>query len=484
MKVPADSAVSRQASTRTEGTLTATYQAFLERKTQLDAAAGFDPAWLPEFLFGFQSDLTGWAIRQGRGALFADCGLGKSPMELVWAQNVHQHTGKPVLILTPLAVTFQMETEAAKFGIDAAISRDGTLPAPVTITNYERLEKFDRARLGGVVCDESSAIKSFDGVRRALVTDFLRKMPYRLLGTATAAPNDYIELGTSSEALGYLGHVDMLTRFFVNDNRTIDQKRWIGGLAKWRQGQQWRFKGHAEDLFWRWVTSWARALRRPSDLGYPDDGFILPPLEYREHVVKAAAQRDDTALFDVPAVGLHEERAELRHTIRERCELAAQLLDGVKTGIAWCHLNPEGDLLAKLIPGAVQVSGADPVDAKEEKLAAFTRGDIRVLVTKPKIGAWGLNWQHCHRMTYFPDYSYEAHYQAVRRCWRFGQDRPVTVDIITTPGGANALAGLQRKAAQAGAMFTALTAHMTTALGVRRTVTYDNDVEVPQWARS
>jgi len=461
-----------------------TYAEYLEHKAQADSAAGFGPSWMPDFLFPFQQALTTWAVRQGRAALFEDCGLGKSPQELVWAQNVHVRTGKPVLILTPLAVTFQMEAEAAKFGVEAAISRDGSIPAPVVITNYERLEKFDRAAFGGAVCDESSAIKAFDGVRRALVTDFMRKMQYRLLGTATAAPNDYIELGTSSEALGYLGHVDMLTRFFVNDNRTIDQKRWIGGLAKWRQGQQWRFKGHAEDLFWRWVTSWARALRRPSDLGYPDDGFILPPLEYREHVVKAAAQRDDTALFDVPAVGLHEERAELRHTIRERCELAAELLDGVKTGIAWCHLNPEGDLLTKLIPGAVQVSGADPVDAKEEKLAAFTRGDIRVLVTKPKIGAWGLNWQHCHRMTYFPDYSYEAHYQAVRRCWRFGQDQPVTVDIITTPGGANALAGLQRKAAQAGAMFTALTAHMTTALGVRRTVTYDNDVEVPSWARS
>lgn len=453
-----------------------TYEDFLARKTQADSAAGFEPRWLPEFLFPFQRDLTGWAIRHGRAALFEDCGLGKSPQELVWAQNVHEHTGKPVLILTPLAVTFQMETEAAKFGIDAAISRDGSLPAPVVITNYERLEKFDRDQIGGVVCDESSAIKAFDGVRRALVTDFLRKMPYRLLGTATAAPNDYIELGTSSEALGYLGHVDMLTRFFVNDNRTIDQK---GG---WNRAQ-WRFKGHAEDVFWRWVVSWARALRRPSDLGYSDDGFILPPLEYRQHIVHPRSQVDEGALFDVPAVGLHEERAELRHTIAERCEQAAELLDGAKAGIAWCHLNPEGDLLERLIPGAVQVAGADSTDAKEEKLAAFTCGDIRVLVTKPKIGAWGLNWQHCRRMTYFPDYSYEAHYQAVRRCWRFGQTEPVTVDIITTPGGANALAGLERKAAQADAMFTALVGHMNDALGVRRSVTYDKDVEVPPWAR-
>jgi hypothetical protein len=462
------------------------YTEFLARKTQADTAYGFDPAWIPDFLFGFQQHLTTWAIRQGRAALFEDCGLGKSPQELVWAQNVYQHTGRPVLILTPLAVTFQMEAEAAKFGIDAAISRDGSLPAPVTITNYERLEHFDRTRLGGVVCDESSAIKAFDGVRRALVTDFLRKLPYRLLGTATAAPNDYIELGTSSEALGYLGHVDMLSRFFVNDNKTIDIKGHFKGFSAPRQWtrQAWRFKGHAEDPFWRWVTSWARACRRPSDLGYPDDGFILPPLEYRQHIVTATTARDDSALFEVPAVGLHEERAELRHTITERCEQAAELLDGAKTGIAWCHLNPEGDLLTRLIPGAVQVAGSDSTDAKEEKLAAFTRGDIRVLVTKPKIGAWGLNWQHCHRMTYFPDYSYEAHYQAVRRCWRFGQTQPVTVDIITTPGGANALAGLRRKAAQADAMFTALTAHMNDALNVSRSTVYDQDVEVPPWAKS
>lgn len=453
------------------------YLAFLEQKMQADSAAGFEPNWMPDFLFPFQQELVTWAIQQGRAALFEDCGLGKSPQELVWAENVHRHTSRPVLILTPLAVTFQMEAEAAKFGIDAAISRDGSLPAPVTITNYERLEKFDRTQLGGVVCDESSAIKAFDGVRRAMVTDFLRKMPYRLLGTATAAPNDYIELGTSSEALGYLGHMDMLSRFFTNKDNTSKS---MGG--KWRDKGGWRFKGHAEHPFWRWVVSWARAIRKPSDLGYDDDGFILPELRYRQHVVEATVP-DEAALFDVPAIGLHEQRAELRRTIAERCEQAAELLDGVKVGIAWCHLNDEGDLLERLIPGAVQVAGSDSNDAKEDKLAAFSRGDIRVLVTKPKIGAWGLNWQHCHRMTYFPDYSYEAHYQAVRRCWRFGQTEPVTVDIITTPGGASALAGLQRKGEQADRMFEALVDHMRDELAVCRSAIYDKTVEVPTWAR-
>jgi len=455
------------------------YTAFLERKAQLDGMAGFDPLWIPDFLFPFQRHLTEWAIRQGRGALFEDCGLGKSPQELVWAQNVHQHTGKPVLILTPLAVTFQMVDEAAKFGIEAVVARDGKPLGPITVTNYDRLHLFASEDYGGVVCDESSAIKAFDGARRALVTEFLRKMPYRLAGTATAAPNDYIELGTSSEALGYLGHMDMLSRFFTNKQRTAAAYH-----GKWRVKDRdvWRFKGHAEEPFWRWVASWARAMRRPSDLGFSDDGFLLPDLEYRQHIVSARSA-DETTLFDMPATGLHEERAELRRTITERCEQAAELLDGVKTGIAWCHLNPEGDLLAKLIPGAVQVAGRDSPDEKEDKLAAFTRGDIRVLVTKPKIGAWGLNWQHCHRMTYFPDYSYEAHYQAVRRCWRFGQTCPVTVDVITTPGGANALAALQRKSAQADRMFTSLVAHMRHGMNVRRGAVYDKNVEVPAWAR-
>lgn len=455
------------------------YRTFLAARAQLDGASGFEPTWIPGFLFGFQQELTAWAVRAGRGALLEDCGLGKSVQELVWAQNVHEHTGKPVLLLTPLAVGPQMESEAAKFGIESAVSRLGKPAAAVTITNYERLHLFEPGDFGGVVCDESSAIKDFDGIRRKLVTEFLRKMPYRLLATATAAPNDHTELGTSSEALGYLGHMDMLGRFFTNKKST---SRGMGG--KWRTpGEEWRFKGHAEEPFWRWVASWARALRRPSDLGFSDDGFVLPSLEYRRHVVDASMPREGT-LFDVPANGLHEERAEMRRTIAERCERAAALLEDASPGVAWCHLNAEGDLLTRLIDGAVQVSGADEPDDKEAKLAAFTRGDIRVLVTKPKIGAWGLNWQHCHRMTYFADYSFESFYQAVRRCWRFGQAHPVTVDLITTPGGMNALKAMERKSDQADRMFGALAASMRDALAIRRDTVYSCDVEVPQWARS
>ncbi len=225
-----------------------TYAEFLERKAQLDGMAGFEPLWLPDFLFGFQRMLADWSIRQGCDALLVDCGLGKGPMALVWAQNVYKHTGKPVLLLTRLGVTGQMETEGAKFGIDAEISRDGRIPAGVTVANYERLEHFDPAKFGGVVCDESSAIKAYDGVRKAMVTEFARTMPYRLLATATAAPNDWTELGTSSEALGYLGYQDMLSMFFTNKDKTSKS---MGGKWRPRAGEEWRFKGHAEVPFWR-----------------------------------------------------------------------------------------------------------------------------------------------------------------------------------------------------------------------------------------
>jgi len=452
-----------------------TYQDFLERKRQLGEGTGFDPEWMPDFLFPFQQLLVTWAIRQGRGAIFADCGLGKTPMQLVWAENVRQRTGKPVLIVTPLAVSFQTEIEAAKFGIDAAVSRDGVVRAPVVITNYERLEKFQTDQFGGVVSDESSAIKAFDGVRRAIVTEFLRTHEYRLLCTATAAPNDYIELGTSSEALGYLGHMDMLNRFFTNKQNTSATNRYRGQRA------EWRFKGHAEDEFWRWVSSWARAIRKPSEYGFPDDGFQLPPLEHEEHVVATKGDWDPDALFNIPANGLREERAEARATITERCEMAAKVLADADSAVAWCQLNDEGNLLAKVIPDSVQISGSDSPDSKEEKLIAFSTGQIRTLITKPIIGAWGLNWQHCHRMSFFPSHSYEQYYQAVRRSWRFGQKQPVLVDIITTEGGGQVLANLQRKAQQADAMFKALVGHMQDALKIDRSRDYTTKVQVPSW---
>ncbi|HVW79830.1 MAG TPA: hypothetical protein VHB69_02665 [Mycobacteriales bacterium] len=456
--------------------MTLSYETFLDRKAQLAHGGGFTPTHMPDHLFNFQGALVEWGVRQGRGALFADCGLGKTPMSLAWAQNVHEHTGKPVLFLTPLAVGFQIVTEAEKFGYDATLSRDGSVPAPITVTNYEQLGKFDHSRFAGVVCDESSAIKAFDGSRRAAVTEFMRQVPYRLLATATAAPNDYIELGTSSEALGGLGYMDMLTRFFVNDARSVSSR----GRALNGQSIDWRLKGHAEVPFWRWVASWARAMRRPSDYGYDDGPLVLPELIERTTVVQPWSVPEGM-LINIPPVGLREEREETRRTLVERCEAAAASLDDAPSGVAWCHLNDESRLLSELIPDVVEVAGSDSPEAKEEKLAAFTRGEIRFLVTKPRIGAWGLNWQHCHRMTYFPSHSYEQWYQAVRRLWRFGQQSPVTVDVITTQGGQRVLANLHRKAEQADRMFTALVEHMNDAMTVDRAV-HGQRVEVPAWA--
>ena len=454
-----------------------TYETFLDRKTQLDHRDGFTPTWVPDWLFDFQSALVEWSVSQGRAAIFADCGLGKTPMQLVWAENVHRYTNQPVLLVTPLAVGAQTITEAGKFDIEAHVSRDGRPMPGITVTNYEQLEKFTPADFGGIVCDESSAIKSFDGTRRAIVTEFARKMRYRLMCTATAAPNDYIELGTSSEALGYLGHLDMLGRFFKND-----QGNTVKATARDQRnmGAKWRFKGHAEEGFWRWVCSWARALRRPSDLGFDDSRFALPDLLERDHVIEARTAADGM-LFTLPAVGLREERDEMRRTVTERCETAAALVADDQPAVLWCHLNAEGDLLERLIPGCVQVSGDDPIEEKEEKLTAFSRGDVRVLVTKPRIGGWGLNWQHCAHAVYFPSHSFEQYYQAVRRCWRFGQTRPVVVDIVTTDAGMATMKNLQRKSTQAARMFAALVRHMHDALRIHRTVAGHLDPTIPTW---
>lgn len=453
-----------------------TYQTFLDHKRQLGGNYGFEPVTLPDFLFPFQHDLVTWAIRKGRAALFADCGLGKTPMQLVWAANVVRHThGGRVLIVCPLAVSHQTQREAHKFGFDVVRSIDGTPRGPITITNYERLHLFNPGDYAGTVCDESSAIKSFDGKRRTVVTAFMRKQKYRLLATATAAPNDYTELGTSSEALGVMGLMDMLNRFFKNDNNNSAKGRMHGKAAKWR------FKGHAEEGFWRWVTSWARAVRKPSDIGYADNGFVLPELIEAEHIVKANRPAQGM-LFELPAVGLDEEREEQRRTLNERCERVAELVNNTnQTAVVWCNLNAEGKLLKKLIVGAVEVAGSDSDDHKEQSFIDFSEGNTRVLVTKPKIGGWGLNWQHCAHMTYFPSHSYEAYYQAVRRSWRFGQVCPVQIDIVTTEGGHNVMQNLKRKEQAATRMFESLVKHMNDAITIDSTRYFTQQEIVPPW---
>jgi hypothetical protein len=463
------------------------YEQFIAVKTQSENFGGFEPLWIPDFLFGFQKALVDWAVRKGRAAIFADCGLGKTPMQLVWAENMVRKENKPVLILTPLAVSAQTIREAEKFGIECKRSPVGKAYPGINVTNYERLHHFSSSDFCAVVCDESSILKSFDGKYRSEITEFMRKLPYRLLCTATAAPNDYIELGTSSEALGELGHVDMLQRFFKNDQHTVKPMRYTGfgnprGMRlEAERTDKWRFKGHAEIPFWRWMCSWARAVRRPSDLGFDDGDFILPPLVETEHMVEANTLAPGM-LFSMPAVGLQEQREERRRTIDERCQRVAGLVSQEsEQSLVWCHLNAEGDLLEDLIPEAVQVSGADSDDAKEEKLLAFANGDSRILITKPKIGAWGLNFQKCAHITFFPSHSFEQYYQAVRRCWRFGQKRPVRVDMITTQGELDVIKNLQRKADAADKMLSSLVAEMNRALHLERSTKYDQLEAVPSW---
>lgn len=456
------------------------YAAFVAAKSQIDVNDGFAPTFLPSFLFPFQSALVDWAVRKGRAALFEDCGLGKTAQQLVWAENVVRHTNRPVLLLTPLAVAAQTVSEATKFGLEA---RRGPVTGPaIYVTNYERLHHYDAADFAGVACDESSILKNFEGATRAAITEFMRRMPYRLLATATAAPNDYIELGTSSEALGHLGHMDMLNRFFKNENNnSATGRQWSGQDGN--GAPKWRLKGHAHEMFWRWVTSWARAIRKPSDLGFEDGGFALPPLVEREHVVAARKPREGF-LFSLPAHGLSEQREERRRTLTERCEKAAELVANTgEPAVCWCNLNDEADLIERLVPDAVQVSGTDSDDEKEAKFAAFSAGEARVMVIKPVIGAWGLNWQHCAHQTVFAGYSFEQYYQGVRRSWRFGQTRLVTIEHVVSDGEREVLASRQRKAAQSAVLFGKLVEYMREGSGIARGSYGDRKVEAPSWLR-
>lgn len=463
--------------------MTSDYLYFLRKKQQEGAPHGFEPLWLPDCMFPFQRHLAEWNIRQGRSATLADCGLGKSLIELVWGENVVRLTGKPVLLLTPLAVGRQMAREAAKFGVDSRVSSGDLLRGDcIVITNYEKLHHFSPASFGGVICDESSAIKSFDGARRSAVTEFMRTVPYRLLATATAAPNDYTELGTSSEALGEMGLTDMLTRFFRNDQNNVATNRSYGYKTGNREAgrPKFRFRGHARAPFWRWVCSWARSCRKPSDLGFSDDGFVLPPLVENAHVVEARTLPEGM-LFPVVAWGMREEREERRRTIRERCERVADLVAHDRPATVWCHMNPEGDLLEKMIPGARQVKGSTSEEERDRIYRAFEDGSQRVLILKPKIGAWGMNWQHCSHAVTFASHSFEQYYQLVRRHWRFGQENAVVVDEVLTEGEARVLENRRRKAEAADRMFTELVGHMNDALRLDRPEIYSDPVEVPAW---
>jgi Helicase conserved C-terminal domain len=457
------------------------YDTFIDGKSQLGGNFGFKPTFVPDFLFDFQKDLLKWGIEKGKFAVFADCGLGKTAMQLVWCQNIVEKTNGNVLILTPLAVGSQTVREAAKFGIEVGRSHDGKPNGKITVTNYEKLHLFNAADFVAVACDESSIIKHATGATQKAVTRFMLKLKYRSLWTATAAPNDFTELGTSSEALGNLNNSEMLTRFFKQmDAKTTDQyEKKINNLEKqanhfgkvsFRVSQAingWRLKGHAHDHFWKWVCSWARACRKPSDVGFSDAGYDLPDLIEREHIVKPTTPPDGM-LFTMPAFGLKEERDERRRTLKERCKLVADLVAHDKPAVVWCHMNSEGDYLEKIIPNSIQVSGALDDEEKELAYEKFLNQDNRVLILKPKIGAWGLNWQFCNHVVTFASHSYEQYYQSIRRCWRFGQKLPVTVDIIASEGEQRVRDNMSRKAAQADKMFAELVKQMNHAMTVER----------------
>ncbi len=465
------------------------YQQFLANKQQEGANHGFDPVWMPDFLYDFQTHLVEWSLRKGRAGIFADCGLGKTPMQLVWAENVVRKTNRNVIILAPLAVSHQVVNEGEKFGVDVGISRDGVPAGKLTVINYERLHKADPSQYIGAVCDESSIIKHWSGKTQKAVTRFLSKIPYRLLCTATPAPNDFVELGTSSEALGYLNHSAMLETFFrqISDN---EKKRKVTAddiihskRLSWRVIQsigQWALKAHAFEPFWQWVSVWARACRKPSDLGsYDDSRFVLPPLNRVDHTV-IPRQPPPGYLFTMPAFGLNQERSERRRTITERVELVAKLTQNSDRAVVWCQLNDEGDALEQALSDAVQVKGTQSIDRKEELLGSFMNSEARILITKAKIAGLGLNMQHCAHVITFVDHSYEKFYQSVRRCWRFGQKRPVKLDVISTEGEINVRKNMERKERLATQMFESIVAFMNDSQDVAD-IGPTEQMEVPKW---
>lgn len=458
------------------------YEDVIARKSAAIAASGIavDESDIAPHLFPHQVDLTRWALRRGRAAEFADTGLGKGPMLLEWARHVSR-TGR-VLILAPLAVGQQLAREAARFGVDARYVRADDPAQRIVIANYEMLHAFDSSAFVGVALDESSILKSFDGRTKQRLIDAFRATPYRLCCTATPAPNDFTELGNHSEFLGLKTRAEMLAEFFVHD----------GGST-----QDWTIKGHAVVPFWRWVASWGAVVKMPSDLGHPDGAFKLPPMRMVEHVVPAS--HHDIAgtgqLFALQARSLQEQRAAKRATIGSRAAKIAELVRAAPRDqfVVWCELNDEQDEIADAVPSSVSIQGSTPDDQKIAAHDAWLRGDHRVLVTKASIFGWGLNWQHCHRVVFAgPSNSYERTYQAIRRCWRFGQPHEVIVDIVRSEIEEAVIENYRRKEADAAKMAAEMTAHVGEAVraAVRGLAREFNDYDprrtmaTPTWLRS
>jgi hypothetical protein len=418
----------------------AEYEKFIAKKRLVVPPAGIpEPPALSPKLFPFQADIVRWALRRGRAAIWADCGLGKGWMALEYARVVAEHQDRPVLITAPLAVAQQFRTEGERLGVAVNVCRDGADVQPgINVANYERLHRFDASVFGGVVLDESSILKDFtSSTRNALIESFSRT-PFRLACSATPAPNDHTELGNHAEFLGVMSRMDMLSTFFCHD----------GG-----ETQNWRLKGHARAEFWRWLCSWACTIRKPSDLGYDDQSFALPPLRVTEHVVPAGPElaREAGALFITDASGIQQQRAARRSSLQARVDACAALVNAsAEPWVCWCDLNDESDALAKAIPDAVEVRGSQDAEEKERIIGDFMAGRARVLVTKPSIAGLGLNMQHCADVAFVGlSNSFEAFYQAVRRNWRFGQKRPVNCHLIVSDADGAVRENLERKRAAA-----------------------------------
>jgi hypothetical protein len=430
------------------------YAQFVEGKLATHAATGLtgEIDLSGYSLMPHQSDLAAWALRRGRCAIFADTGLGKTRMQLAWANEIHKATGRDVLILAPLAVAAQTVIEGAEIGVTVTHCREATdVREGVNITNYDRLHKFDASRFGAVVLDESSCIKHHDTKTLAQLLEAFDSTPFKLCATATPAPNDWTELGTHAEFLGICSRVEMLAEYFVHD----------GG-----ETQVWRLKGHARSQFWRWVSGWGAMVRKPSDLGHDDTAYNLPPLVVHEHIV-ASSTHDGGTLFPMEAQTLSERRNARKASLDARVAACAATVNAepAEPWIIWCDLNAEADALREAIQDAVEIRGPDDADLKERRLGDFACGRIRGLISKPSICGWGLNWQHCARMAFVGvTDSFEAYYQAVRRCYRFGQHREVHVHIFASEAEGSVVANLRRKESDAQAMAESLSAETRDAV--------------------
>lgn len=417
------------------------YQEFIQNKKHSIGNAGFTPDWMPDGVKDHQEYIITRSAEKGRIGIFADTGLGKTLMQLAIAHNVVRKTNRKVLILTPLAVAFQFLIDAEKFGIgDIEHTKNGKHTKKIVICNYERLHYLSPDDFECVMLDESSILKNFNGKTRDDIIAFIKRVKYRFLSTATPSPNDFIELGNSSEALGHMGYMDMLGKFFKSNQNSVDSNNR-------NIGEKFYLKPHAERDFFAWVNQWSIMVKRPSDLGFSDDGYDLPALHTNRHVVHNTKQwtiDGQKSLFAMPAKRMTEVREEQKLTVKERCEKAVSLAEG-KTSVYWCNLNDESALLSELDPDAVEIKGGMSIDKKEELLMAFANGEIYRLVTKAKMTSMGLNWQHCNHTVYFPTWSYEQYYQAIRRFWRFGQKREVTCEMVISDGQERVLMALQEK---------------------------------------